>query len=105
MPMRRRDSIAPPYAVLLNLPVRARLIDRFRQIFREHVERLIDRHAQRAGDLLQLLVVQRGAQLLLADGNILSVRKPGRDLLVEARLLQLVDDALQVAEVRLRQHL
>jgi hypothetical protein len=104
--------IAPPhrdfasnFLFLLDLPVRTRLIDRVRQIFSEHVERLIHRHAQRTGDLLQVLVVQRGAQLLLGDRHILSVRKPGGDLLVEARLLQFVHDALQIAEVRLRQHL
>src|SRR5262249_24394590 len=69
----------------------------------QHIERLVDGQPEMAGQLADLLVAQRIAQLIRADRQIGAAAEPRRDLVAEAALLQLCDDAVEVSEIALRQ--
>src|SRR5581483_3236228 len=83
------------------LAVRARLVDRRRQMVGQKLEHLIGRHAEFRRQLLHALLAKRGAQLLGRHRQISAVAEPRLHLRAEAALLQLIDDALQVTEVGL----
>src|SRR6266699_1239087 len=84
--------LAPPSSCLgsrrhrLQSAVRARLIDRCRQVLRKHLQRLVHRKAELPSDLLHLLVA-----------------KPRAHLVVETSGLKLGDDTLKTSEIGLRQ--
>src|SRR5262249_18802117 len=75
--------------------VRARLIDRRRQVLGEDVERLVDRQAEVRSQLPHLLVAERGAELVGRDRHVGPAAEPGLHLRTEPALLQLIEQALQ----------
>ena len=70
--------------------VRTHAVDGLRQMLRQHREQLIDRQAGLARHLLQLLVAERGAQLVGRDRQVGAIAEPGGHLAAEATLLQLL---------------
>ncbi len=54
--------------------------------------------------LPDLVAAERGAKLVGRNRKVRSAAEPRLDLIAEAALLQLIHEALHVAEVRLRKH-
>ncbi len=101
--------LAPPGSCLgsrrhrLQSAVRARLIDRCRQVLRKHLQRLVHRKAELPSDLLHLLVPKRRSELVRSYRQVRSVAKPRAHLVVETSGLKLGDDTLKISEIGLRQ--
>ena len=55
-------------------------------------------------DLLDLIIVERCAQLVRGHAHVRAVAQPGFDLIAKSTLLELIHKALQVSEIRRRKH-
>src|SRR5258705_10762139 len=84
--VRQRAALAA--VRLLQRAVRAHPIDGPGQVLREHREQLVDRQTGGLSHLLQLLVAERGAQLVRRDRAVLAIAEPGGDFAPMASLLQ-----------------
>src|SRR5262249_53975849 len=83
--------------------VGARLIDGSRQMLGQELERIVDRQAEMRRQLADLLTAECIAELIGADGLVLAMAEPRRDLVAQAALLELCDDPAQAAQIGLCQ--
>jgi len=81
-----------------------RLIDGVRKMIRQQLERSVRIDAEMLCELSDVIVAQRGAELVGRHRQICTAAKPGLHLGPKSALLQLDHDALQIAKVRLGQH-
>src|SRR5690242_9899918 len=100
-PIRRRHPIEIIALQLLDRAVRARLVDNAGQLVREHLQRVANRYPEMLSDLVELVAVERGANLLGSHLDILAVAQPGFDLISQSALLQLIHQTLQTPEISL----
>src|SRR6266852_3325792 len=84
--------------------VRAGLVNDAREVLRQELEGGVGRNPEMLGQLLDLIAAERGAKLIRRNRQIAAPAEPRLNLIAEAALLQLRGEALQVTEVRLRQH-
>lgn len=79
------------------MAVRARLIDRLRQLLSEDLRDLIDRNIVLGRQLPNGIVAEHLLQFFRRDRQVLAVAEPGLDLIAEPRLLKLGDNGGQAA--------
>ena len=112
---RHADAMLPPTAhrlmefrkkaeLAMQRAVRARLIYRIRHVFGQKLQRLIDRQAKMGGDLLDLIAAKRSTELIGRDVHVGAVAEPGPHLIAQPVLLELSDQAIEIAEIGLGQN-